>query len=70
MTGYDTYGVCKCGYNEKAYFGSLFHIYRTVCPECGILIEGNWKVKVLRPKSTAVWWKLSTWGRCKWEEKQ
>jgi hypothetical protein len=66
---FDTYGVCPCGYKERAPFGTLFHIHRTVCPKCGVNIEGNWRVKTLRKVSMSVLLKPSTWGKYKWEER-
>lgn len=35
MSTVDVYGVCPCGYYERAPFGDLRHIHTAVCPRCG-----------------------------------
>ena len=59
--GYDVYGVCECGYKEHAPLGILFHIHRAVCPKCGVDVQRDWQIKVLRWVSHAKWWNPLTW---------
>lgn len=75
-----TYGVCDCGYQEEAPFGSLHHIHTPVCPVCGEP-RWRWSVKVRRRDaqlrgyvekvhiSESVWYKPWTWGRERVEER-
>lgn len=57
---------CPCGsWSSEAPFGDLFHIHRSVCPQCGAP-KSMWKVETVRWKSTAVWYKPWTWGSGYW----
>ena len=43
-------GVCPCGFQAYAPFGSLFHIHREVCPECGTS-KREWMVFCMRSET-------------------
>ena len=58
--GWDSYGLCPCGYYQKASFGSLFHIHLEVCPVCGKNKEDEWNVVTAKVVETKLpkkkWW--------------
>lgn len=70
VTGWHVRGICPCGWHRHAPHGSLFHLHKDVCPECGTPKENrytyNWKTARMRKKpaewnDTAVWWRPWTW---------
>lgn len=66
MSDWDIYGVCKCGYKERAPFGRLHHIHKTVCPDCSNH-KSNWDLETMRYISHVKLLRPSTWGSGVWE---
>lgn len=67
------FGICPCGEHailDGLKIDPLFHMAATVCPKCGLNIEKNWRLVVMRRVSAAVWWKPWTWGNGYWEERK
>lgn len=46
--GWDIYGLCECGFYQRAPFGELFHIHMTICPSCG-RDKYSWSLVIGRP---------------------
>lgn len=71
---YESRAFCKCGWNTYAPFDDIFHVHYTSCPDCGerkpdrLYANSNWKVKIVKWVSTAVWWNPFTWSNGYYEE--